>query len=113
MRRWIVLVLAAAGCGNTQMTPTGGDDLSVAVSVDMAGAPASCNDGKKDGDETDVDCGGSCAPCATGKTCAKSSDCASAACLNNMCIDLPSMCTDGMKNGTETDVDCGGPKCPK
>jgi len=30
--------------------------------------------------ETDVDCGWSCAPCATGKICYSSSDCASAYC---------------------------------
>jgi hypothetical protein len=37
---------------------------------------ASCSDGIKDGQETDVDCGGvACAPCATGKRCLANSDC--------------------------------------
>ncbi len=39
---------------------------------------ASCNDGTKDGDETDVDCGGACGPCALGAGCAKDQDCVAA-----------------------------------
>jgi hypothetical protein len=40
-----------------------------------------CENGKKDGDETDVDCGGACTShaCATGKACAKDGDCAAGA----------------------------------
>ena len=45
----------------------------------------SCFNGIKDGDETGVDCGGSCVPCAT--------------------------CDDGIKNGDETGIDCGGSSC--
>ena len=44
-----------------------------------------CSDGVQNGDETGVDCGGSCPPCAT--------------------------CSDGIQNGDETGVDCGG-SCP-
>lgn len=40
-----------------------------------------CHDGVRDGDETDVDCGGSCGPCATGKTCTAATDCNSKLCL--------------------------------
>src|SRR5689334_14792557 len=36
----------------------------------------SCTDGAKNGTETDVDCGGSCEPCATGAQCTAASDCA-------------------------------------
>ncbi len=46
-----------------------------------------CTDGIQNGDETGVDCGGSCPPC-----------------------DGPT-CTDGIQNGDETGVDCGG-SCP-
>ena len=47
---------------------------------------ATCSDGILNGDETSVDCGGSCpGPC-------------------------PS-CSDGLQNGLETGVDCGGPAC--
>ena len=41
---------------------------------------ASCNDGLKNGGETDIDCGGAdCPKCAAGKTCSAPSDCESGA----------------------------------
>ncbi len=77
-------------------------------------APASCVDDTRDGDETDVDCGGSCpSPCAGGKGCSTGADC-----LDKLCgtgtprVCLAPTCTDGVQNGAETDVDCGGP-CPR
>ncbi len=72
-------------------------------------APA---DGKKNGDETDVDCGGAHAPaCADGKGCAIAADCTSAVCTGGSC--QPPSPTDAVKNGDETDVDCGGANSPK
>ena len=69
-----------------------------------------CFDGVRDGDETDVDCGGSCNPCPfVDQQCRASSDCRSGLCLESACTDD---CTDRIKNGTETDVDCGG-VCPR
>lgn len=53
-----------------------------------------CTDGVQNGDETGVDCGGSCP---------------------NACdVDPDPTCNDGIKNGDETGVDCGGscPACP-
>ncbi len=47
---------------------------------------SSCTDGVKNGNETAVDCGGSCPACAS--------------------------CTDGVKNGNETAIDCGGSCAP-
>ena len=44
-----------------------------------------CSDGYKNGNETGVDCGGSCTACTATPT-----------------------CTDGIQNGTETGIDCGG-----
>jgi hypothetical protein len=46
-----------------------------------------CNDGVRDGDETDADCGGSCpTKCALGKICFLDSDCASVdVCGSNKC----------------------------
>lgn len=46
-------------------------------------ASDNCINGFLDGDETAVDCGGSCEPCPT--------------------------CTDGISNQGETGIDCGGP----
>lgn len=65
-----------------------------------------CDDADRNGNETDVDCGGSCRGCLVGQTCATTSDCAGTACSGGSCS-APS-CSDGLKNGSETDVDCGG-----
>ena len=72
--------------------------------------PAQCDDLQKNGDETDVDCGGrACAPCPADRTCAMGTDCQSAICTNVVC-QAPS-CTDLALNGDETDLNCGG-GCP-
>ena len=68
---------------------------------------AKCNDGMKNGTETDTDCGGQCPGCDTGQDCNKDSDCASQKCGPNGKCSAPS-CSDMIKNGNETDVDCGG-----
>ena len=51
-----------------------------------------CNDGVKDGTETDVDCGGSATTCATrcaqGKKCAAGSDCQSGFCADGVCCNV-------------------------
>jgi hypothetical protein len=69
-------------------------------------------DGMKDGDESDVDCGGTVAPpCTDGKGCTEGGDCASGSCTGGTCkAPAPD---DKIKNGDETDVDCGGSKAPK
>ncbi|MBX3190695.1 MAG: hypothetical protein KF819_27090 [Labilithrix sp.] len=72
-------------------------------------APA---DGQKNGDETDIDCGGSKAPaCDDGKGCIIAADCTSGVCTMNVC-QVPTD-TDGVKNGTETGLDCGGTSTKK
>ena len=49
-----------------------------------------CMDTMKNGDETDVDCGGAeCPPCADGLICNQASDCESANCADNVCCDTP------------------------
>jgi hypothetical protein len=78
--------------------------------------PGACTDGVRDGDETDVDCGGAvCAPCAVSKDCAKDGDCASGACdawAPHRC--LADHCLDHRRDVDETDIDCGGScaQCP-
>ncbi|MFD0965135.1 M43 family zinc metalloprotease [Pseudofulvibacter geojedonensis] len=67
----------------------GGSRRALALSDKCGAAPTpTCTDGIQNGDETGVDCGGSCAPCNT-----------------------PPTCTDGIQNGDETGVDCGGSSC--
>ena len=69
-----------------------------------------CSDGVLSGDETDVDCGGSCSPCAGGLSCNTNRDCTSYACNANICDSAH--CGDGLMSGDETGVDCGG-SCTK
>lgn len=66
----------------------------------------SCKDTVMNGDEADVDCGGSCIDkCVTGQMCKQSLDCVGECdAVTNLCVD----CFDGVKNGTEGDADCGG-----
>lgn len=68
-------------------------------------ALATCGDGATNGDETDLNCGGSCPPCPTGDTCMMNADCESNLCALALCV---VSCSDGITNQTETDVDCGG-----
>jgi hypothetical protein len=71
-----------------------------------------CSDRVRNGDETDVDCGGSCGGCAPGGGCVSDGDCQTR-CVAGVCAE-PS-CHDGVWDGFETDVDCGlacGSNCP-
>jgi hypothetical protein len=70
-----------------------------------------CADGVRDGNETDVDCGGGCAPCAVGRLCALPADCGSGACVGHVCASV-NTCADFALDGNETDVDCGGSCAP-
>ena len=97
------------GSGGVGTGGTGGKDAS----ADAPGgggndAGPSCTNSKKDGDESDVDCGGACPPCSDGKQCTNASDCAAGVCQTT--CQAPT-CSDGVKNGTETGKDCGG-SCP-
>lgn len=74
--------------------------------------PPAPDDGVKNGDETDTDCGGARSPkCADGKACGARLNCASDVCVGAACA--AAACVDTTKNGTETDIDCGGPGCPR
>lgn len=71
-----------------------------------------CSDGIHNGNETGVDCGGSCVTsdgktCADGAACAVAADCASGVC-NVTCQSPSCVPADGVQNGNETSVDCGG-----
>lgn len=70
---------------------------------------STCTNEKQDGDETAIDCGGSCGLCPDGWGCKAATDCLSGVCMGGEC--QASACTDKVKNGTETAVDCGG-MCP-
>lgn len=71
--------------------------------------PVTCTDGFKNGAETDIDCGGTCAAkCADNKTCSIAADCVSGVCNSTAKTCTPASCTDTVHNGSETDIDCGG-----
>ncbi len=73
---------------------------------------ATCQDGVKNGSETDVDCGGAACPdCDPGEVCGNPADCTSGVCSGNPLSCQAPTCMDAVKNGGETDVDCGGPTC--
>jgi hypothetical protein len=82
---------------------------------DVAGARVgdalpTCSDALRNGDETDVDCGGpTCGPCAVGRACATAGDCLERVCDALVCS-APT-CTDAVRNGDEADLDCGGAAC--
>jgi formylglycine-generating enzyme required for sulfatase activity len=74
--------------------------------------PPVCQNGAKDADEADIDCGGKsvCPRCALGKNCVVGSDCINGECVKGVC--QAATATDSVKNGGETGVDCGGPSAP-
>jgi len=81
------------------------------VTVDPSKEPEECDDLKLNGDETSIDCGGSCPKCELNKDCLVNDDCYSGFCNSSKKCAKPS-CDDGIENGNETDVDCGG-SCSK
>jgi hypothetical protein len=73
MRYLLFVILVSCGGGGLS---TSNEDLSRA---------GNCHDQMQNGDETDVDCGGSCSPCAAGSACVHKDDCMSMQCSNNIC----------------------------
>ena len=75
---------SAAHCSNNVQD---GDETGVDCggSCTACNVPSTCSNGVQDGDETGIDCGGSCTACGTAST-----------------------CSNGVQDGDETGVDCGG-----
>jgi hypothetical protein len=86
------------------------DLASDGVTIDITKIPPQCVNQLLDPNETDIDCGGICPPCADFKNCTVSIDCQSRIC-NSTEICQPSLCTDLVNGGNETDIDCGGNIC--
>jgi hypothetical protein len=106
--------LAAAVLGGGCLQALGYDEpnlVAVGTGGSGGGNAASCSNAKKDGDETGLDCGGTCSPCKDGGGCKVGPDCESHVCTGGAC--LTAACDDKAKNGDETDVDCGGGTCSK
>jgi formylglycine-generating enzyme required for sulfatase activity len=92
-------------CANGESCVTNNDCTSKSCVANLC-APPSCSDQIKNGDETDTDCGGSCATkCAPTKACTEAKDCLEGVCTASVCAAATK--SDEVKNGNETDVDCG------
>lgn len=75
-----------AGAACTQAT----ECASAICGQDGLCAAASCTDAVRNGDETDVDCSGSCpGKCGIGQTCSAKTDCARGTCLEGVCAFEP------------------------
>ncbi|MFP4111398.1 MAG: hypothetical protein ACLFUO_00195 [Candidatus Woesearchaeota archaeon] len=99
-------------CDEGQNCSTGNDCKTGLYCDSDAGfcAKPTCSDGKRNGLETDVDCGGSCSGCGSGKNCNEDEDCQNGMICgsSDTCQVIPQTCSDGVKNQDESDVDCGG-----
>jgi hypothetical protein len=103
----------AAKCAQGSACAAAGDCATGACNtMTHVCAATTCSDGSKDGNESDVDCGGTCAAkCAQGSGCAAAGDCATGACNTTTHACVATTCSDGSKDGAESDVDCGGGTC--
>lgn len=112
----LVVLIAAGGCkaiiGWEEATVTSTSTGSSAGGGGGGGGPAAptCDDSRKNGEETGKDCGGSCSPCPLGEGCKTGSDCQSKMCSTGGICGTAS-CEDQAQNGDESDVDCGGQAC--
>ena len=73
-------------CANGKDCTAGTDCTSSYCNPSGKCATPSCTDLIKNGNETDVDCGGTCPPCAVGKKCSVATD----------CVGSPGVCTGGI-----------------
>lgn len=92
-----------------------GPDCESGVCSTQICQASSCNDNKKNGSESDVDCGGfaaACPRCSPGDGCGANDDCASGVCGGGVpkTCQWPS-CTDAVMNGDELAPDCAGSSC--
>ncbi|MEZ4886784.1 MAG: T9SS type A sorting domain-containing protein [Chitinophagales bacterium] len=71
-----------------------------------SGPAPTCSDGVQNGNETGVDCGGSCTACPTCSDGVQNGNETGVDC-GGSCTACPT-CSDGVQNGNETGVDCGG-----
>ena len=106
------LVDDTLGDGSPGQGGGGGEGGTRVDGGDGGKIPESCGNTVKDGNETDVDCGGNeCPKCIDGKVCIATTDCAGNGCIDQKCA-TPA-CNNTARDGDETDVNCGGKVCAK
>jgi hypothetical protein len=84
--------LIMLGCNDEAPCKIDGDCREGLVCIDDVCVPAHCRNQTQDGDETGVDCGGDCKPCAVGEGCEYDADCETKACVQEIC--RAADCTD-------------------
>jgi len=95
-----------ADCASGTCSPDGTCAAEAGPSPCEMGPDATCHDCRKDGLETDVDCGGdACLPCGATKGCIVDGDCLSAHCASGVCTAgaVGKPCRQG--------TDCGSGDC--
>jgi hypothetical protein len=99
------------GSGGCEQCLTAASCAAGQECIQHACVSPSCANHLRDGDESDVDCGGACPGCPLGGSCSTRRDCASATCdpTTRRCVADP--CHDNVRDGDETAVDCGGGSC--
>jgi hypothetical protein len=99
-------VVKASALNKAGMASAVSKSSAVTVNV-LLNSDYACSDRVKDGEESDIDCGGDCKlKCGNGKDCSINSDCKTSFCVKGVC--RAGNCTDGYQNQGESDVDCGG-----
>ena len=73
-------------------------NLGRSAEIAVALRPAFCFNGRQDGDETGLDCGGSCGACAAG-SCSVGTDCATGVCAAGRCVEQPIITDFSPTNG--------------
>ena len=58
--------------------------------------PGQCENERQDGNESAIDCGGECAPCALGLGCGAATDCGSGVCALGVCEEHPRSCSSAL-----------------
>jgi hypothetical protein len=79
----LALLALVPGCSDSPCPP---DDCSCHVSP-LECLAAQCINGRTDGDETAIDCGGSCKPCSENSIqCYRDADCRGGQCIDRQCV---------------------------
>lgn len=115
MKRWVLVFLSSLlACTLPRVGPRtvpsdgGGSGGGAGGGDGGLFHPPSCSNGRLDGDETDLDCGGSCAGCPDGARCLSPIDCASAVCVGGSCAAAEGAC-EGSYAGCAAFVDLTDP----
>lgn len=105
-------IAIAMGCGDGDGADVGDDasmsDASMSDASLDGGVSGECDDGAQSGTETDVDCGGACAPCRNGRGCAVAEDCLSGRCEDRACVSPPGTHPDIVRVADVAGRDPGG-----